>query len=597
VTSAYEPLPIATSTRTREAAWALVRPRWLALAAGATLVVATAAGLAVPVILGHMIDLLSDRRGSGALTVPAILLLVAAIVQGTLTAVGQALVARLGEGALADLRERVVERVLGLELERIERAGSGDLVSRVSDDVAQIAEAVRKALPRMASSALIVGLTIVGIAALDWRLALAALLAVPIQAHTLRWYLGRSGPVYAAERRAAAARAQQLLDSVSGVGTVRAFGLGSDHVARVGVRSRDALELRLQAVNLVTRFFARLNIAELVGLTAILAAGFELVRADEISVGQATAAALFFIRLFDPINVLLVLVDDAQRAGASLSRLVGIADMNVAVPPAAAPAPADGSVVLEGLRYAYVPGRDVLDDVDLRIAAGERVALIGASGAGKTTLARVVAGIQRPTGGRVLLGGVPIDALGRAGVARLVGLVSQEVHVFVGPLADDLRLARPDADNGELVAALERVGAGDWARALPDGLGTVVGDGGLALTAEQAQQVALARIVLSKHPIVILDEATAESGSAGARVLEAGAEAALAGRTALVVAHRLTQAASADRVVVLDGGRVVEQGTHDELVSGGGAYAALWIAWSAGGRRPSTRTEDRVRLP
>jgi len=597
VTSAYAPLPIATSTRTREAALALARPRRLALAAGATLVVATAAALAVPVILGHMIDLLSDRRGSGALTVPAILLLVAAVVQGTLTAVSQALVARLGEGALADLRERVVERVLGLELERIERAGSGDLVSRVSDDVAQIAQAVRQALPRMASSALIVGLTIVGLAALDWRLALAALLAVPIQAHTLRWYLGRSGPVYAAERRAAAARAQQLLDSVSGVGTVRAFGLSTDHVARVGVRSRDALELRLQAVNLVTRFFARLNIAELVGLTAILATGFELVRADEISVGQATAAALFFIRLFDPINVLLVLVDDAQRAGASLSRLVGIADMDVAAPPTAAPAPADASVVLEGLRHAYVPGRDVLDGVDLRIAAGERVALIGASGAGKTTLARVVAGIQRPTGGRVLLGGVPIDALGRAGVARLVGLVSQEVHVFVGPLADDLRLARPDANDGELVAALERVGAGDWTRALPDGLGTVVGDGGLALTAEQAQQVALARIVLSEHPIVVLDEATAESGSAGARVLEAGAEAALAGRTALVVAHRLTQAASADRVVVLDAGRVVEQGTHDELVSGGGPYAALWIAWSAGGRRPSTRTKDYVRLP
>ncbi len=586
MSTAYEPLPIATTARTREAALALARPRRLALAAGSTLVLATAAGLAVPAILGHMIDIVGDDRGSAALTIPAILLLAAAVVQGTLTAVGQALVARLGEGALADLRERVVARVLGLELERIERAGSGDLVSRVSDDVAQIAEAVRQALPRMASAALIVGLTLVGLAALDWRLALAALVAVPIQAHTLRWYLGRSGSVYAAERRAAAARAQQLLDSVSGVGTVRAFGLGADHEARVRARSSDALELRLQAVNLMTRFFARLNLAELAGLTAILATGFALVHAGEISVGQATAAALYFIRLFDPINVLLVLVDDAQRAGASLSRLVGIADMDVAEAPPAVPPTADASVVLEGVRHAYVPGRNVLDGVDLRLAPGERVALIGASGAGKTTLARVVAGIQRPNGGRVLLGGVPIDALGRAGVARLVGLVSQEVHVFAGPLADDLRLACPGATDGELVAALQRVGAGDWARALPDGLETLVGDGGLALTAEQAQQVALARIVLSEHPIVILDEATAESGSAGARLLEAAAEAALAGRTALVVAHRLTQAAAADRVVVLDAGRIVEQGTHDELVRREGRYAALWLAWSAGGRRP-----------
>ena len=238
--SAYEPLPIADSAQTRAAALALARPRGLAAAATVTLLVATVAGLAVPLILGHIVDLVTDDGAGARLTGPAIALLAAAVVQGLLTAVGQALVARLGEGALADLRERVVERVLTLALQRIERAGSGDLVSRISDDVAEIAEAVRQALPRMASSALVVALTIVGLAALDWRLALAGLLAVPIQAHTLRWYLSRSAPVYAAERRAAAARAQQLLDSVSGADTVRAFGLGPDHVQRVERRSLDA---------------------------------------------------------------------------------------------------------------------------------------------------------------------------------------------------------------------------------------------------------------------------------------------------------------------------------------------------------------------
>lgn len=579
---AYEPLPIAGTPETRRAALALVRPRRLAAAAAAALLVATAAGLAVPALLGHIVDIVSGGRPSEALTGPAMALLLAAIVQGVLTAVGQALVARLGESALAELRERVVERVLTLPLERIERAGSGDLVSRASDDVAQIAEAVREALPRMASSALIVGLTVVGLAALDWRLALAGLVAVPVQVHTLRWYLGRSGPVYAAERRAAAARAQQLLDSVSGAATVRAFGLGAEHIARVQRRSLDALALTMRAVNLITRFFARLNVAELLGLAAILLTGFLLVRSGQITVGQATAAALYFIRLFDPINVLLVLVDDAQRAGASLSRLVGIADMELPAEPPQPPRPADASVVLEGVRHAYVSGHDVLDGIDLEIRDGERIALIGVSGAGKTTLARVAAGIQRPTGGRVLIGGVALEELGRAATARIVGLVSQDVHVFAGTLADDLRIARPAAGDEELDWALERVGALGWVRALPAGMATVVGDGGQPLTAEQAQQLALARIVLADHPIVILDEATAESGSAGARTLETAAVAALQGRTAMVVAHRLTQAAAADRVVVLESGRIVEQGTHADLVTRGGAYAALWSAWSDG---------------
>ena len=242
--------------------------------------------------------------------------------------------------------------------------------------------------------------------------------------------------------------------------------------------------------------------------------------------------------------------------------------------------PTDSSVVVSGVGHAYTTGHEVVTDVDLTLRPGERIALVGASGAGKTTLAKLIAGVHAPTAGQVRIGGVEVAALDPAAPRAVVALVTQEVHTFAGTLAADLRLARPDATDEELVAALDRVGALGWVRVLPNGLATVVGAGGQRLSATQAQQLALARIVLADPLIAILDEATAEAGSAGARALEAAALRALEGRTALVVAHRLTQAATADRVVVLDAGRVVEIGPHSELTARDGPYARLWAAWS-----------------
>ena len=561
-----ELLPTADARTTRAAVVALLRPhRALGALTLGVLVAEAVAGLLVPPLLGHLVQLVADGEPAGALTTTVLVLLGVTLAEGVLGAGGTALVARLGEPLLARLRERVVERVLRLRLGDVERAGSGDVLARVGDDVGHVAVALREAVPAMAGAGLTIALTVVGLAALDWRLALAGLCAVPIQAWTLRWYVRTSGPVYAAERHAGSARAQQLLETLGGLATVRAFGLQHDHHARVRARSQDVLDYSLRTVRMQTRFFGRLNMAELVGCAAILLVSFWLVRDGVIDIGAATAAALYFIRLFNPINTLLFLVDEVQSAGASLARLVGVAELPV--PLEAQRSGAHPGLRLRGIHHAYVPGRDVLHDVDLAIAPGERVALVGLSGSGKTTLARLAAGVEPPQRGVV--------------EGPEATLVAQEVHVFAGPLAADLRLAAPAASDAELLEALEVVGARGWVEALPDGLATVVGDGGHRLNATQAQQLALARLVLADRPIAVLDEATAESGSAGARTLEAGARAALAGRTALVVAHRLAQAVESDRIVVLHDGRVVEEGRHEELVAAGGRYSELWAAWSA----------------
>ncbi|MEV8592402.1 ABC transporter ATP-binding protein [Streptomyces sp. NPDC052012] len=581
-------LPVASPARTRAAVAALVRPRRaLALSAFAVMVGSTAVGLLMQPLLGRIVDLAADRASVDAITTTAALLAAVAVAQGVTAGFGLSLISRLGESTLAVLRERFVERALGLPLERVERAGAGDLTARVTADVSLIAEAVRNALPELARSLLTIVLTLGAMALLDWRFLLAALLAVPVQAATARWYVARAVPLYAEQRVAAGAQQQQLLDTMAGSSTIRAFRMEREHTERVTERSRSLVALTLRGVRLVLGFYSRLHIAEYIGLAAVLGTGYWLVRQGTASVGTATAAALYFHSLFTPVNAALVLLDDAQAALAGLARLVGVTDLAPAAVPAAGPRGTGRSgpagrvdVTVRGVTHAYRPGHPVLHDIDLTIRHGERVALVGASGAGKTTLARLVAGIQPPTTGTVLVAGVPPTELDPAAARRTLALITQETHVFAGPLADDLRLARPEAGDDELRAALDRVDALDWVEALPDGLGTVVGDGGHRLSGAQTQALALARLILADPPLVILDEATAEAGSAGARALEKAVARAVDGRTALIVAHRLSQAAAGDRIVVMDAGRIVETGTHDELRAAGGRYAALWEAWS-----------------
>lgn len=575
-------LPTATPSRTRAVVRRLIRPHWL-LAVGTLAALASSAGVslfAAP-LLGQIVDLVVQGRPATAMNGPVLLLAAVGIGQGLLAVLGIAWISRLGEGLLAELRERFVRRALGLPLEQIELAGTGDLTSRVTEDVSVIGEAVRNAFPEFTRSVLVIALTLVGLAALDWRFTLAALLAAPVQVLTARWYLRRSTPVYRDQRKVIGAQRQQLLSSVGGADTVRALGLGGDHVRRVRDRSEHTVAVSMRVVGLHTRFFGQLNAAEYIGLSAVLVVGFLLVRADVVTIGVASAAALYFVNLFTPLNQALFLLDTVQAATASLCRLVGVVDLAPAPEPEHGRHPVDSSIKTAGLGHAYQEGHDVLDGVELDIPAGAQVALVGASGAGKSTLAKLIAGIHRPARGSVLVGGVDLEDLGDGRTRQTVMLITQEVHVFAGPLSADLRLVRSSASDAELRDALRRVDALTWVEALPEGIDTVVGSGGHELTVVQAQQLALARLVLADPPVAILDEATAEAGSAGARVLEGAALRALEGRTGLLVAHRLTQAAGADLVVMLEDGCVVEQGTHDELVEVGGRYAQLWTAWSS----------------
>ena len=574
-------LPIASSAATWRAVGSMLRgDRALAVGAVVTIVAAAVAGLAFPPIVGRITDAVIAGSGVATIDVLAVALLGALLAQAVLSGWATVLVARLGEQALAALREDVVDRALSVPLAQVERAGTGDLVARVGDDVDAVSRAVREAIPALVVAVVTIALTVVGLGFLDWRLAVAGFVAVPIHVLAVRWYQRRAGPQYAAERIAGGERAQQLTETVSGARTVRAFRLGPIHTGLVRDASARALDATLRTAWTGSRFFFCVNGAELAGTSAVLVAGFLGVRAGFFSVGDAAAAALYFHGLFNPIGAVLTLIDTAQDAAASLRRLVGVTSLR---PPAEPVRPAElgePSVQLKNVHFAYTGDHDVLGGVDLDVAPGERVALVGPSGAGKTTIAKLIAGIHRPGAGSVRLGGFTHDELGPANGRAAITLVTQEVHVFAGPVADDLRLARPDATGAQLRAALATVGAEHWVDALPDGLDTVVGEGGHPLTTTQAQQLALARVALAGTPIVVLDEATAEAGSAGARELERSADAATAGRTTLVVAHRLTQAVAADRVVVVDDGHIVEDGPHAKLAASTGPYAALWAAWS-----------------
>jgi ATP-binding cassette subfamily C protein len=530
----------------------------------------TAVDLIPPVAIGLLVDRVQDGVADlgTVLTVTAIMALSA-----VLGAAGTALTIVLGTRAyhaiLATLRERLVERALTLPQHLVERAGTGDLISRSSDDVTAVADAAPAVIPVLTVTVFTIVVSLGGLAALEWPYAAAFAVVLPVYALALRWYL-RTGPrAYRAERAAMSTRAQQILESQRGYATVLGFGLAEQRHRAVMTTSWGVAVQSLRARTVQSMLSGRLNLGECLSLSAVLVVGFVLIEHGGSTVGGATTAMLLVLRLLGPVNQLLFVIDTLQSALASLSRMIGVVTIPEDASEPTATAGAGIAVRLGDVTFRYDDGPRVLDDITLDLPAGQHIAIVGASGAGKTTLAAVIAGIHTPDTGTVARPGH-------------IAVITQEVHVFAGTLRENLTLAAPDATDRDTRAALEATGAAGLLDLLPDGLDTVVGTGGHPLTDAQAQQLALARLLLADPELAILDEATAEAGSTHAGLLDRAAEAALRGRTGLVIAHRLSQAATCDRVVVMEHGRIIEKGTHSELVAAGGVYAGLWSAWQAG---------------
>ncbi|MET7309344.1 ABC transporter ATP-binding protein [Streptomyces sp. NPDC005571] len=573
-----ELLPIATSRQTfRFVRRTLAADRSASAITALMFLLAGATGLVAPWVLGAIAD---DVRADRNTAVSSFLFIAGAAVAGAVFGgIAMVMLARVGEPALARLREQVLSRTLHLPAEQIERSTTGDLLSRLSDDVRTVSDGFKGVVPVIANSAVAVVFTLAGVLTLDWRLGLAMVCSAPLFILSLRWYLPRSRPLYRKQRVLQGERADALLTGVKGAPTARAFGIGPTLLRQVEESSRQSADVSVSVYRLMLRFLNLINIAQFAGVALVLGVGFVLMRNDATTVGAITAGALYYLRLFGPIGGLLFTFDRFQSMGAALSRLVGIVELPSAAEPTADAVVGPGAIELIGIGHEYVPGKAILHGIDLRIDAGERVALVGATGAGKTTLGVIAAGMLKPTAGKVLVNGTPIEPELSATYSR-VFLVNQDAHAFAGTLRDFLTLARPEASDEELRRALADTFADRWVTGLPDGLDTVIGDAGHQLTPDQLQHLALSRIMLGDPWFVVMDEATAEAGSTGARDLDRAAEAAMRGRTALVVAHRLTQARLADRILVMHEGEIAEQGTHDELQALNGRYADLWRAWS-----------------
>jgi ABC-type multidrug transport system fused ATPase/permease subunit len=564
--------------------WRLTQPyRGRTALSVVSLLTATATALAPPYLAKYALDDAVNGHGGSRLFVVVAIFVAAGLANWGMTYVETYLTGWVGERILADLRVRLFEHLQRLSLGFYERNRAGVIISRLTNDVEAIDQLVTDGVTSLVQNTLTLLGTAIILFILDWRLALATCAVIPLMGVATAVFRTRSARAYAAVRERLGLVTATLAEDIAGMRIVQAFTREQpafENFRAVALRYRDA---NMQTIVLNGIYFPIVDLLSTVALAVVLAYGGHLYFGGSISLGTLFAFMLYVQNFFDPVQQLSQLYNTFLSATAALDKIMGILDEEPEVldrPGARELALIEGRVAFEGVRFTYGRGDEVLHGVDLDVRAGTTVALVGHTGAGKSTIAKLLARFYEPTHGRITIDDVDLNDVSQASLRRQLGVVPQEGFLFAGTVAENIAFGKPDATADEIVRAAQTVGAHDFILRLEDGYETQLGERGSRLSLGQRQLVAFARALLADPRILILDEATSSVDIGTERRIEQALRVLLAERTAFIIAHRLSTIRDADLIVVLEHGRVVEQGSHDELLARRGLYTSLYGDWA-----------------